>query len=462
MFYQYATMPIKCSCVRKVSANFGLPGERAKYCAKCRPDGAINVYRRTCQCDKKRQPRWGLPGTVPRFCSSCPNLPPGSIDVYAARCSCPLKKYATYGVKGSKKLQWCASCKPDDAVDVHHRKCQCARKVVPSFAIPGEPPEWCIDCESKPPNAVSINSLCECGRACPSFGLEIDAKRKWCKNCKPQNAISLSTKCECGRCAPSFGLPDDKVVIWCQRCAPPGALHLRARRCSCELKAVAHFGRPDDSYPTFCKKCPNLPDDAKNLTVIYCLSEWCDTISSNSAYRGYCLHCFVHLFPDEEISRNYLVKEKLVRDEIDKRLREFRPDLHAFYNKQISGGCSRKRPDTFVDALTHGIFGEVDESQHDTSEYCSCENKRMMSLMNDIGLRSSVFVRLNPDDYVDSNGVFHASCFTKTQSGKLVLSNQAEFYHRVEVYWSRIKYHIETRPEQEVQIEHLFYDGFNV
>ena len=131
-------------------------------------------------------------------------------------------------------------------------------------------------------------------------------------------------------------------------------------------------------------------------------------------------------------------------------------------DKAITKSCSKKRPDTFVDALTHVVFGEVDEEGHNTSEYCLCENKRTMALFADVGSRPCAFVRLNPDAFTDAKGVHHKSCFKKTKAGKLIVGNQKELDFRVGVYLQRLKFHLDNIAEMEFQVEHLFYDGFAV
>jgi len=202
--------------------------------------------------------------------------------------------------------------------------------------------------------------------------------------------------------------------------------------------------------------------EAKNMTNKHCKTPLCDTHAPNPKYRGYCFFCFVHVFPDEPVSRNYRVKEKAVRDAIEALLRESYPHLQLTFDRKLQGGCSSKRPDLFIDALTHALFGELDEHQHHTSQYCSCENRRMMTLFTDAGNRPTVFIRMNPDAYTDHKGVRHGSCFkVSKKTGKLGVANRKELDFRIGVYVQRIQYHLDNVPEMEFQVEHLFYDGFN-
>jgi hypothetical protein len=217
-------------------------------------------------------------------------------------------------------------------------------------------------------------------------------------------------------------------------------------------------GSPKDAR--WCFSCPDKPPDAVNVTNKSCLSDWCEA-KPGYRHRGYCLHCFANLFPDDPFSRNYKVKETAVREAIEDLLRKEYPNLEVTFDKAVRGGCSKRRPDTFIDALTHCVFGEVDENQHDTAKYCACENKRLMSLMQDIGMRPVVFIRLNPDAYVDAKGRKHMSCFRPhKKAGRLVVRDKKALAYRIEVYINRIRHHLQEVPSQEVQVEHLFYDGF--
>src|SRR5690606_21613068 len=62
--------------------------------------------------------------------------------------------------------------------------------------------------------------------------------------------------------------------------------------------------------------------------------------------------------------------------------------------------CSSKRPDFVVDRGTYKIIIEVDENQHETYD-CSCEYIRMRQIFFDYGGLHTVFIRYNPDAYID-------------------------------------------------------------
>ena len=68
-----------------------------------------------------------------------------------------------------------------------------------------------------------------------------------------------------------------------------------------------------------------------------CKSEWCHT-RLNKKYEGYCLLCFIHLFPDKKTSRNYKTKEenkgrKNLNIIVDYVILEYLPKQYLIYIK---------------------------------------------------------------------------------------------------------------------------------
>ena len=108
----------------------------------------------------------------------------------------------------------------------------------------------------------------------------------------------------------------------------------------------------------------------------------------NSKYKGDCLHCFVHMFSNEKISKNYKCKE----NEVVQFIQTHFPNLTITHDKKITNGCSHKRPDMFIDLGYQVLIVEIDEDEHIDYD-CLCENKRIMLLAQDIHHRPSVFCR---------------------------------------------------------------------
>ena len=181
-----------------------------------------------------------------------------------------------------------------------------------------------------------------------------------------------------------------------------------------------------------------------------CLEEHCDTIVFNK-YKGYCLRCFINKFPNEKISRNYKVKEIHMTDFLKQ---EFKDEIMVF-DKQ-TGGCSKRRHDVYIDKFTHVTIVECDENQHKDT---SCENMRTMELFQDFGNRPIVFIRFNPDKYINKNGEKILSSFNMHKTLDVpVIRNQKEWQNRLDLLKEYINKHLITIPEREITYEYLFYD----
>ncbi len=122
-------------------------------------------------------------------------------------------------------------------------------------------------------------------------------------------------------------------------------------------------------------------------------------------------------------------------------------------DKTIEGGCSRRRPDGFIDALTHVVIVEIDEGQHQGYDL-TCENRRIVELFIDVAHRPIVFVRLNPDAY-SYNGERFSGVF-KLHNGSLKC-NQNEFQRRFEQLVSAVDKALTTVPEKTISQVLLCY-----
>jgi len=163
------------------------------------------------------------------------------------------------------------------------------------------------------------------------------------------------------------------------------------------------------------------------------------------------------MFPDQPVSRNYKTKEYSVVDHVKSKY----PDVHWIADKIVSGGCSKRRPDLLLDLGYQVIIVEIDENQHIDYD-CSCENKRLMELSQDLGHRPIIFIRFNPDDY-DKNGKTVTSCWGTDKNGICVVkkSKKKEWTDRLCALEQQIDYW--TTPENQtsklIEIVQLFYDA---
>ena len=218
--------------------------------------------------------------------------------------------------------------------------------------------------------------------------------------------------------------------------------------------------------------------DVKHKT---CKSDWCDVQVSNPKYEGYCLFCFMNMFPEKEISRNYKTKE---RSTVEFVLSQF-PNFTWITDKKIDGGCSKRRPDLFLDLGYQVVIVEVDENQHLDYD-CSCENKRIMQISQDINHRPLIFIRFNPDEYrilkkVEKSIIYMSdedvsingdeeydlvkkvtSCWSVNKQGVCCVTKrkEKEWNERLLSLKSQIEYwcHPEHVISKLVQVVELFYD----
>jgi hypothetical protein len=131
-------------------------------------------------------------------------------------------------------------------------------------------------------------------------------------------------------------------------------------------------------------------------------------------------------------------------------------------DKRIQDGCSRRRPDMLIDLGYQVIIIEVDENQH--IEYdCTCENKRIMELSQDVGHRPIIFIRFNPDDYFDKDNIKVTTCWGTDKRGICCIKKTKikEWKERLNILKENIEYWINNTSDKTVEIIQLFYNQNN-
>lgn len=106
-----------------------------------------------------------------------------------------------------------------------------------------------------------------------------------------------------------------------------------------------------------------------------------------------------------------------------------------------------------IDLYTRVIIVEIDEDQHKSYD-TTCEKVRTMELWEDIACRDIVFIRFNPDSYVDGFGVKQSPCFEGHTR------NETEIYNRLYMLGWLVEQCINLDLEKSVEL-FLYYDGFN-
>ena len=179
-----------------------------------------------------------------------------------------------------------------------------------------------------------------------------------------------------------------------------------------------------------------------NITVKKCIGPNCKTIG-NRNYKGYCVFCFTHLFPnDPKTLQAYCkTKELTVRNFINNNYEGFQHDLPLFI-----GGCdcsTRRRIDHRKLINNTMLCLETDEFQHS-----SYDKQDEIKRYNDLYLQFSakfIFIRFNPDKYIENNITKNPMMAKRLITLKETIDNQI---HRIINYENKDLF----------EIIHLFYN----
>ena len=375
---------MKCKYCEK-RAYFGMEDGKGTHCKQHKEDGMRYVKKvKLCEHPEcKKQPTFGREGGKATHCKQ--HKEEGMRDVVSKICAHEnCNKRPSYGDK-DRKATYCKEHKRDGMQDV-------------------------------------MNKLCEedgCDTR-PCFGKE-DGKATHCGQHKKDGMRDVKNKrCEHQNCdkKPSFG-NGDGIATHCKQHKEDGmrdVVHTRCEYKDCDKRS---FYGTKDGEPTHCEQ--HKQDGMRNVVNKRC-AHCNDTMVAGTKYRGYCANCFINLFPDEPLSREYKVKERHYTDII----KETFTGITATYDRRIQGGCSRRRPDFFVDLGAFTLHVEIDEFDHRDRD-TTCEIAKINDTYTDLADRPMVLLRTNPDGFTDENNVWHKSCFkVHPRSGILIVADKAE------------------------------------
>ena len=291
-----------------------------------------------------------------------------------------------------------------------------------------------------------VRSLCkECGG---TSICEHNRVRRICKECGGASICEHNrVRSLCKECGGTSICEHNRVRSLCKECGGSQICEHNKRRSTCKECGGSQICKHKKERKR-CKECGGSQ---------LCKTPLCETHATKK-YEGYCLACFVNNPEnrDKPIIHNYKTKEKTVVDNI----KETFPDFTWVTDKRVQDGCSLRRPDLLLDMGTHIIIVEIDENKHSGYE-CSCENKRLMLLSQDLHHRSIVFIRFNPDGYTDQNGVAVKSCWKLNKLGvmSIMKTKEKEWNERIKCLKEQIQYWVDHPTEKTIEIVELFYDA---
>jgi hypothetical protein len=268
----------------------------------------------------------------------------------------------------------------------------------------------------------------------------------------------INKRCEHNGCKtiPIYNIEGQITPRFCLIHKLEGMVDIKNKRCNYnECKTRPCYNLEGETKGLYCST--HKLENMINVVDKICKTHLCYT-QVTEKYDGYCSYCFMNLFPDKPISRNYKTKEYSVVEFVKTKF----PNGTWIADKSIQGGCSKRRPDLLLDLGYQVLIIEVDENQHIDYE-CSCENKRIMELSKDVGHRPIVFIRFNPDDY-NTKSANITSCWGNNKSGICVIKKmkKKEWNERLEALENQINYWInpENKTNKTIETIQLFYDSY--
>jgi hypothetical protein len=291
----------------------------------------------------------------------------------------------------------------------------------------------------------------------PIYNVEGETKALYCSLHKKEGMVNVKDKTcihEGCKTIPNYNVEGKTKALYCCLHKKEGMVNVKTKTCIHEgCKTIPNYNVEGKTKALYC--CLHKKEgmvDVKNKT---CKNNWCYTLVTEK-YDGYCLFCYMNMFPDKPVSRNYKTKEFAVVEFVKNKF----PHFDWVTDKRISDGCSKRRPDLLLDLGYQIIIIEIDENQHIDYD-CSCENKRIMELSKDVDHRPIIFIRFNPDDY-RKNVENIASCWGINKKGICVVkkSKKDEWEQRLNVLESTINYWINSsnKTNKTIEIIQLFYD----
>jgi hypothetical protein len=412
------------NCLTESSYNYkDLP---RKYCYKHKLENMINVKDKLCiyeNCIKAAYFNYKNE-TEKLYCNihKLDNMVNVKSNICIFNCC---NKQPTFNYKNSLKAVYCFEHKEELMVDIKHKTC--------------------------------IFSNCN-NRAYYNY---INKKPIYCYEHKLENMLNLdSKKCLHEDCytSPCFNYKNKKRGIYCSEHKLNEMVDVNNVKSKCKFNGCnknASFNYENKKTVAYCYK--HKLKDMINITLIKCKTPLCD-ITGNKKYEGYCMRCYMYTYPDKKLLKNYKTKEQTVLDYIKN---EF-PNLTISSDKINVDGCSKKRPDILIDLGYQIIIIEIDEKQHKNYETI-CENKRLMEISQDNNHRPIIFIRFNPDSYINDGGKV-SSCWKLLKSGILSIDKkkEKEWNNRLLTLKNTINYWCDPNNilTKTIEVIYLFYDNY--
>ena len=358
------------------------------------------------------------------YCKDHKNIEDNLIDIRNKNLYCKSCLYTIgiFGYINDKKNLFCKKCKLKDMIDIKNSKC-----------------------------------LSENCNKYPIYNFKEKSKPIYCKDHKKENMIDvMHSKCLFKNCikTPVFNFEGETNGIYCDDHKKINMVNVISKKCLFEncIKNLL-FNFEGETNGVYCKdhKKHNMID----ITHKKCISLLCD---KHQVIDQYCCRCFYYLYPNDNRCKRIKLKENEVKIYIQENFK----DLSFIFDEPIKGDglCINKRPDILLNLNKHSIIIEIDENQHKLYDV-GCDDSRTLIIQEALN-RPIIFIRFNPDDYVDENNKKILSPFKIDKKLGLTTipeENENEWNNRLLKLKETIKNNLEYKSEEPIRIIKLFYDN---
>jgi hypothetical protein len=455
---------------------------QAKFCSDCKEPNMIDIKHKKCEKCKTKRPNFNYEGeTQAKFCSDCKE--PTMIDIKSRKCEKCKTKQPVFNYEGETQAKFCSDCKEPNMIDIKTRKCEKCKTKQPNFNYEGETQaKFCSDC--KEPNMIDIKTRkCEkCKTKCPTFNYQGETQAKFCSDCKEPTMIDIKTrKCEkCKTKHPVFNYEGETQAKFCSDCKEPNMIDIKNKKCleiGCRLQCKYAFPNVIPAYCSKHKKDGMMLNPRKKCLEQECketathgdnkIPMHCEDHSNENEYNlaeRKCKNCDrIDILNKSGICINFCSLEETDRH-LKKRVKKHEEFINSLLDEEVNmcvyskdtvidSSCSLYRPDRVYHCGTHIVIIEVDENQHKSYKNCGNtkeekiqgEMRRMYLIGQSFDGLPCIFIRYNPDNYLDCNGK------------KGDISNTKR--HDILVKWTRKC--IKELDFIGYQVLYLFYDGYN-
>ena len=142
----------------------------------------------------------------------------------------------------------------------------------------------------------------------------------YCNAHKEKGMVNVAMKkCLDPKCLtlPNYNTEGKKGGVFCSKHKKKGMVNVKDKTCQDPFCLTGpSYNAEGKRVGLYCKA--HKEKGMVNVRAPSCKSVWCPTLVI-AKYEGYCLFCFVHVFPNKPVARNYKTKELAVVEFVKKR-----------------------------------------------------------------------------------------------------------------------------------------------